>query len=131
MLTPGPQDIDVFLRAHWQVVPDPESAEFIRTPVHQYRNFRNNGVFEGDCDDAAVMAAYFLMRAGVPSWFVAIRLPHDAEFSHVFVRAFGGSDIDVTTARHLLPIRHFAEAIIVQVWPERDMDQEHYAYSTE
>lgn len=129
---PGPSELDTFLRARWDVVPDPEDAELIRTPLHQWRLIYQHGRFAGDCDDAAVMAALLCAAQNVPCWFIAIRLRGEPEFCHVWTRAAVGPygiDIDPTTPREFLPVHGFAEAVAVEVWP--NMEESDYAAPVE
>jgi hypothetical protein len=111
-----PERIDGFLRAAWDVVPDPEDAEFVRSVANQLRLYAGGRRFMGDCDDAAVLSAAMLAAFDVPCWFVAIRQYNAPEFSHVFTRAAGLPDIDVTTPLSQLPIVSYAEAMTVPAW---------------
>lgn len=111
-----PESVDSFLRAAWVIVPDPYNAEYIRGVNNQFSIYAARGFFLGDCDDAAVLSAAMLAAFDVPCWFVAIRQHNNPEFSHVFTRAAGLPDIDVTTPPSQLPITNYAEAMTVPAW---------------
>lgn len=99
-ITYQPREIHRFLRSYWTYVPDGEN-ETIRTPEVMALDFKNNGKFFGDCDDAAVMAgAMLLVRLVMPYTrtnalnfdlksvsFCAVRMARVMEFSHVFIIA--------------------------------------------
>lgn len=108
----SPESVSEFLNSHWRIVPDPETVEYIRTPRRQLRDAIKLGVFEGDCDDASTLAASILAARGIPSELVAIRLPGDKEFSHVFLRSFG-LPIDPITGGLL--IQDHAEEMILPI----------------
>jgi hypothetical protein len=79
----SPQGIDQFFRTYWLVTPDPEDAEFIRAPFLQV----SEALYEGDCDDAATLAASLCSALGQSSSLVAIRMHYEEDFSHVWCRA--------------------------------------------
>lgn len=104
--------MDLWFRDNWVVVPDPENAEYVREPAWLLRFSRQCGPLAGDCDDAATLAASILHALSWPCRFVAIRLPSEKEFSHVFLRCptwAGDLDIDPIVPAHLLPITGIAE----------------------
>jgi hypothetical protein len=117
-----PVAIERFIRENWRIVPDPETAEYIRTPTRQLRDYFEDGHFSGDCDDAATLAASLLLALGISSIMIAIRMPYEMDFSHVFLRVpFTGShrgayiDIDPIVPESQLPIEGYAETIEVYV----------------
>jgi hypothetical protein len=75
-----------------------------------------SGRFEGDCDDAATLAASVLTALGYPVLLVAVRMPTDPEFSHVFARVpfRPPLDIDPIVPAEHLPIR-YGEAMVLVV----------------
>ena len=54
------EEIDSYLRRFWQYVPDGEN-ELIRTPERMVNDRMTSGRYQGDCDDAAVMAGAILL----------------------------------------------------------------------
>ena len=109
-----PAGLDAFMRQYWRFVPDPLDAEYIRAPVNQLLEFSDKGYLQGDCDDAATLAASILAALNWPAAIVAIRLPGFPEFSHVFVRTVNG-DIDPIVPASQLPIMNVAEKMEVYV----------------
>jgi hypothetical protein len=109
---PDPYTLDNWLRRVWEIVPDPSFAEFVRSPAYMIRS----GRFEGDCDDAATLAASVLTALGYPVLLVAIRLLSEPEFSHVFARVPSRPplDIDPIVPTEHLPIR-YGEAMVLPV----------------
>lgn len=116
-----PPGVDAFLRAVWQVVPDPEDIEYISSPVHQVRLFASKQRFVGDCDDAATMAACLLAALDWPCTLVALRNPGKADFEHVWCRAplleYGpwDCDIDPIVPADMLPLAGYEELLEVTV----------------
>lgn len=106
----NPWQLDVWLRSVWEIVPDPEDAEFVRAPVFTLRCG-----LQGDCDDAATLVASILRAMHWPSLLVAVRMPVDKDFSHVFTRVPGiDLDIDPIVPMEHMPIR-YAEAMVMPV----------------
>lgn len=88
------------------------SAEFIRTPSFEALIFCETGHFVGDCDDAATLAAALL--EDWPCRFVALRLPGDIEYSHVWLEC-AGKPIDPIVPASALPIRAPGERMILDL----------------
>lgn len=111
MYLADPYRLEAWLRSRWRVVPDPIEAEFIRSPACMIQC----GLFEGDCDDAATLATSVLIALHVPSLIVAVRMSHETEFSHVFVRvpSAGNLDIDPIVPLEHMPIR-YGEAMVLE-----------------
>jgi len=78
-------------------------------------DYLSEGSFSGDCDDAATLAASFLLVLGILSVFIAIRMPYEINFSHVFVRVPGVIDIDPIVPAKLMPIQNYAERMEIYV----------------
>lgn len=122
-LSADPRVLDAFLRAVWVIEPDPVGYEFVRAPELQVavaceRQAAGRAWYlNGDCDDAATLAAAICAAWGFPSSLIAIRMPGDAEFSHVFLRV-AGVDIDPIVPASLLPIVGVAEFLEVPIWQE-------------
>lgn len=85
-----PPALDVYLRRHWRIVPDPEEYEFVRSPAVQFQLAQQNGFFIGDCDDAATLAACVMGALGWPCSLIAGREAGKFEFSHTWLRCFVG-----------------------------------------
>ena len=107
-----PRTLDLWLRQYWRIVPDPPDAELIRSPAYVIRC----RCFEGDCDDAATLAASVLTALGYPSCLVAIRQLSEPEFSHVFTRVLSHPplDIDPIVPAEIMPVR-YGEAMVLPV----------------
>ena len=105
-----PWTLDQWLRQNWAIVPDPPEAEYIRSPEHMIQCRR----FEGDCDDAATLAASVLTALGYPVLLVATRQVYETEFSHVFARVPLLIDIDPIVPPERMPIS-YAEAMVLVV----------------
>jgi len=123
---PDPIALDAFLRSTWFFVPDPVEAEYVKEPRLQFyealENYQRDGVvvFQGDCDDAATLAASILSALGYPNWFTAIRMPDNPEFEHVFTTVQFGNEllqIDPIVPASEMPLLGIAEVMEVHVWP--------------
>lgn len=82
----APRRLDAFLRHTWNYVPDGE-IELLRTVPRLLEDQARTGYFEGDCDDACIIAGacLILQQPGlVKAALAAVRRPHDTSFSHVF-----------------------------------------------
>lgn len=92
-----PWMLDHALRQFWLYVPDPVTAEQVRTIPVMVAQFRLHAQFAGDCDDAATLAASMLLviqhwtnrffeppRRVAAIQIVAVRPPDSVSFSHVF-----------------------------------------------
>jgi hypothetical protein len=116
----GPIEFDDYIRAHWVIVADPPDVEYVRAPSFQLEAAGTIGHFEGDCDDAATLAASVMWSLSWPCSLIAIRSPHALEFEHVFLRcaiAGGGFfDVDPIVPRERLPIVNVAESLEVPVY---------------
>lgn len=110
-----PSALDAWLREYWRIVPDPIDAEFIRTPEYQLQLAAASGVLVGDCDDAATLAAAVLIALGWAGKFVAIRMPADVEYSHVFVRIPNYLDVDPIVPIEQMPITNYVESLEVDI----------------
>lgn len=107
------------MRAVWVIKADPEDVEWIKRP--EFRALEND--FHGDCDDSATMAAALLLAnpEAVRLWsvsYVAIRMPHEQDFSHVWCRAENESfqiDIDPIVPLCDLPVRGYAEQLTLKI----------------
>ena len=96
----------------WRVVPDPEEAEYIRTPRWQALQYLETGELEGDCDDASTLSACLLSTLGYPAIINAIRRRGEPEFSHVYTSAYEDGmlvEIDPIVPVHRMPIMDTVE----------------------
>lgn len=108
---PDAHTLDEWLRAAWQIVPDPPDSEFVMSPALMVRC----QWYAGDCDDAATFAACLLKAMHITSQLVAIRTSTDIDFSHVFCRIPAMRlDIDPIVPQSALPIR-YVEAMVLNV----------------
>lgn len=108
---PNPYALERWLRRAWRIVDDPVSAEYVRAPSY----ILECGRLEGDCDDAATLAASILHAQMIPAQFVAIRRAGEQDFSHVFIRVPAYQlDIDPIVPVEHLPV-HFVESMVVYV----------------
>lgn len=110
----NPLVVNNYLRGLWHIVPDPEAAEFVRAPLYQIELAEENGYYLGDCDDAATLAGSLLAALNIPCSLIAIRMPADVEFSHVFLRCNVNGypfDIDPIVPQEFLPIRGAVETM--------------------
>lgn len=106
-----PFALDDFMRRVWSIVPDPQDAEFVRSPAYMI----GCQCFEGDCDDAATLAASVLIALGIPAMLVAVRMATAPDFSHVFTRVPRlNLDIDPIVPLHQMPIR-YGEAMVLNL----------------
>lgn len=106
---PDPYALDNWLRRVWTIVDDPVTAEYVRSPQFLLRC----GRLEGDCDDAATLAASILHAQMIPSQLVAIRRAGEPEFSHVFVRVPSHQlEIDPIVPVEHLPVERMAEMVL-------------------
>lgn len=109
------------MRAVWRVTPDPEDTEYVNSPNHLLELYTSLGFMPGDCDDAATLAASLLAALDWPCVLVALRMPGQSEFSHVFTRAPmldygpGFFDIDPIVPEEHLPIEGAEETLEVSV----------------
>jgi transglutaminase-like putative cysteine protease len=104
------------MRSIWRIIPDPDDAEFVRTPQLQI----SQGLFAGDCDDAATLTCSLLAALHIPCAFVAVRMTTETAFSHVFARGFDryprvSVDIDPVVSAAEMPIQGIGEQMIVAV----------------
>jgi hypothetical protein len=109
----NPESVNNYIRSRWVIVPDPPDAEFVMSPDLQLCQELQNGYLYGDCDDSATLAASLLATLGFPCWFVAIRLPGDVEFSHVWTTTLSldGSPLNIDPIVADQQPLHFAESI--------------------
>ena len=115
---PSPIFIEQFFRMCWDIVPDPENCEYVRAPRYQVECYLETGRLEGDCDDAAVLASSMLRSIGWPSFLIAIRMPGQSDFSHVFCSAVQDGfrvSIDPIVPAGQLPITDMIEVMTMPV----------------
>lgn len=76
--------IDDFLSRCFRYINDPLGVELLRDPAFQAESIRERGYVQGDCDEAATLAASLGMANGIPARFRALAFyTKDAPFTHV------------------------------------------------
>lgn len=81
------QQIDAiadWLSARFRFVSDPVNVELLRDPAGAVKRINSRGYTQGDCDEAAMLAASLGMANGIPARFRALAFgtPY-APFTHV------------------------------------------------
>lgn len=64
-------------------VPDPQGAEYVRSPVQMLRQYEINGAAQGDCDDHVLLANSLFNALGFQTRVVALKVFNQALFDHV------------------------------------------------
>lgn len=105
-----PSEIEDFLREYMAYTP--EHVETVLAPDDALGMIHVTGIFAGDCDDAATFAAAVAYAIGVQSKFIAIRLPGQSSFSHVYTNI---EDVIVDPTVEPGTDYQFAEAIELKV----------------
>lgn len=89
-----------WLDSRFRYVNDPLGVELLRDPISMFAEIKGQGFTQGDCDEAAVMAAILGMANGIPVRFRALAFYRpDAPFSHVVAdlqTSTGWAPIDIT-----------------------------------
>lgn len=79
----NPKTLWLDLKDLQERTPDPDGAELLRSPEQSAETARDRGVFEGDCDDVAMLACAIAIRKG---WACALRVMRreGMEWEHVY-----------------------------------------------
>lgn len=94
----------VWLREHWDEVPDPPGVEWVSGPELQLaRAGGNGGRLRGDCDDLAVLAAALALAAGFQARYRALVFPPGRIPSHVYTDVVDPGD-GTTTDMDILDV---------------------------
>lgn len=73
-----------WLDARFRFTRDPLGTELLLTPTYLLGRIADQGFVQGDCDDAATMAAALGTSLGMPARFMAVAFGEDQPYSHVF-----------------------------------------------
>ena len=73
-----------WVRSRYRYTLDPVEVELVRDPRYLLRQIQTQGMFYGDCDDAATLLATLLETAGYPTRFVVQGDVGDS-YSHILV----------------------------------------------
>lgn len=79
--------------AKWRFVNDPMWHQLLTTPVYCLERIRRQGFVQGNCADAAMLAAALCLAIHIPCRFAAVsfgqqRPPEHAPYSHVMTIAY-------------------------------------------
>ncbi len=78
-----------WIAARFRFVKDPRGIELLETPLYLLQRIAVQGYVQGDCDDAATLAAALCTSIGIPAKFVAVDLVGTPQgFDHVFTVAY-------------------------------------------
>jgi transglutaminase-like putative cysteine protease len=84
------QTIAHWLDAHFRYLSDPVGVELLRDPGGAFTEIRQRGYTQGDCDEAAMLAATLGMANGIPARFRALAFySPTAPYSHVVCDLLG------------------------------------------
>lgn len=73
-----------WLLHHFRYVADPIGVELLRDPAGSLHEIRTRGFTQGDCDEAAMLAASLGMANGIPARFRSLGFgAKDAPYTHV------------------------------------------------
>lgn len=116
-----PIAVESWLRRRWVIKPDPPDVEAIKRPSW----IVYDEDYSGDCDDAATLAGSLCLAypERIYGWtldLVAIRMPTEDDFSHVWLSCDDGRfhvDIDPIVPAAELPVRGFAETMSLRLFP--------------
>lgn len=78
---------------------DPPGIELVKGPEILTNELLRDRFAEGDCDDAAILAAALAHALGIPARFVAVGFQAGGPFRHVYTEVWtprGWLDVDVT-----------------------------------
>lgn len=89
-----------WLDAHFRYLSDPIGVELLRDPNGAIAEIKQRGYTQGDCDEAAMLAAALGMANGIPARFRALAFyTPNAPYSHVVCDLLSGRrwiPIDIT-----------------------------------
>lgn len=92
--------INDWLDSRFRYINDPIGVELLRNPISMFMEVKQQGFTQGDCDEAAVMAAIIGMANGIPARFRALGFYRpDAPYTHVVTDLRGASGwvpLDIT-----------------------------------
>lgn len=96
-----------WLQSRYRFVRDPYGVELVHGPEYQLAMIDRQGFFEGDCDDAAVLAAALSAALGFRTRFRLLGFYNLRIWSHIYAEALGPNgwfEFDITRpARRPVP----------------------------
>ena len=108
-----------YLSEHFQFVKDPSGMELLSTPRHMLDTIARAYFVQGDCDDAAILAAALAVSVGFRVRFVAVGFGDaTSPLVHVFAEVnLPGSDrwYDMDTTRPADTGMRFSRVVRVEV----------------
>lgn len=117
--------IRAWIAKNFRFVKDPVGMELLESPAYQLEQFDRVGYIQGDCDDAASLAAALLLSIGIPATFAAVDIvgtprgfDHVFTWGHPFDRSRGGRvamEFDTTRPRDVRHVRFKAGALRLPV----------------
>lgn len=78
-----------WLSHRFRFIADPVGVELLRDPEGAVRRINARGFTQGDCDEAAMLAASLGMANGIPARFRALSFGPAAPYSHVIADLLG------------------------------------------
>lgn len=111
--------IGSWLDAHFRYLSDPVGVELLRDPAGGILEIRQRGYTQGDCDEAATLAAALGMANGIPARFRALAFySTNAPYTHVVCDLLGNgrkwTPIDITKPANMV-VPPTATRTLVQV----------------
>jgi len=97
--------IDTWLSRRFRFVADPIGVELLRDPAEAIRSAVKNGYTQGDCDEAAMLAASLGMANGIPARFRALSFTPNGPYTHVIADLFAGGEwvpLDITKPQGMI-----------------------------
>jgi transglutaminase-like putative cysteine protease len=73
-----------WLVTHFRFIPDPVLAETLHEPLVMFQAIDETGTFEGDCDDAAILASTLAASVAIRSRFCVLAFGEIEEFAHIY-----------------------------------------------
>ncbi len=99
--------IQEFFAERFQFAYDPAWMDRVSSPILLLQELAARGRVQGDCDDAAVLAAFFGSVSGLPYKFRAVAFTSSGPLSHVYTLLRGTTEplsLDVTAnAKQVVP----------------------------
>lgn len=103
--------ISDWLLRRFRFVSDPIGIELLRDPAAALDSARRRGFTQGDCDEAAMLAASLGMANGIPARFRALAFSQNAPYTHVIADLHDGhrwTPVDITKPQGMIapdPVR--------------------------
>ncbi len=74
----------LWMAQHFRFVKDPDQKEDGRDPRFMMQQIAADGVYLGDCDDAATLSAALGKAIGLPAKFMAVAFAPNDSYKHVY-----------------------------------------------